>query len=269
MNVNPMIIPTVVIGYVLFRVGEAVHVRHPSRIAAAMSVIAGVLLAAPGILYTTYYLHFFDDAAWFYEFRSWRYTEVLGGGVGFIAGYLASALHFGPNAVRGRLILTVALLWMLIPYAKMIVLPVNLDAMDDEWSDGVCIQTSSASCGPSCVATLLKQEGLATTEREIAEESYTCRTGTENWYMARTLRRRGFSVDFAVDPPQPDTLRYPAIAGVKLGGRYGVGHFITVLDATPDEYVIGEPLDGRLTIPRDAVHRRYYFTGFFMVVGEA
>ncbi len=81
-------------------------------------------------------------------------------------------------------------------------------------------------------------------------------------------RRRGLSVDFLTVGPQPEVLRHPAIAGVRLGSGGGAGHFVTVLDATEEHYIIGEPLHGRLAIPRGEVHRRYYFTGFFMVVGE-
>jgi hypothetical protein len=266
MNVNPLVIPTLAVGCLVFRLGETVRRRQNSRAAIAGTTVVGLVLAFPAVLFAAYYLHLFDDAAWFYEFRSWRFVELAGAGIGFPAGYAASWIRSGPAIVRRGLVLGVAVLAMLVPYAKGIFFPVNLSGMRDQWSDGVCLQSSSASCGPSCAATLLKQAGIEATEREIAAECYTCTTGTENWYMARALRRRGLLVDFATDGAQPEALRCPAIAGARLGTRHGAGHFIAVLDATEGAYVIGDPLQGRLTIPRDEIHDRYYFTGFFMVV---
>jgi hypothetical protein len=266
MNVNPLVIPTVVIGCLLFLLGKALNRRQSSRPTIACAALGGLVLAFPGAMFAAYYLHLFDDAAWFYEFRSWRFVELAGAGIGFPAAYAASWISVGPAIARRGLVLGVAVLVMLVPYAKSVFFPVNLNAMSDQWSDGVCLQSSPSSCGPSCAATLLKQAGIETTERAIAEECYTCATGTENWYLARALRRRGLQVEFAADGARPKVLRCPSIAGVRLGTRHGAGHFIAVLDAMEGAFVIGDPLQGRLTIPRDEIQNEHHFTGFFMVV---
>ncbi|MND07919.1 hypothetical protein D3C83_302190 [compost metagenome] len=46
----------------------------------------------------------------------------------------------------------------------------------------------------------------------------------------------------------------------------GVGHFIAILGETPDAYVIGEPMSGRLVVPKSRIEKTYDFTGFFMIV---
>ena len=33
-------------------------------------------------------------------------------------------------------------------------------------------------------------------------------------------------------------------------------------------YVIGEPMSGRLIVPKSRIHATYDFTGFFMVIGK-
>ena len=61
-------------------------------------------------------------------------------------------------------------------------------------------------------------------------------------------------------------LPYPSVAGVKLPG--GVGHFIAVLGETDDAYIVGEPMSGKLIVPKARIGTTYNFTGFFMVVGK-
>jgi hypothetical protein len=53
-------------------------------------------------------------------------------------------------------------------------------------------------------------------------------------------------------------------AGVTL--RDGAGHFIAVLAETPTEYVFGDPLTGRIAVPKNLVNKQFRFTGFFMAV---
>ncbi len=268
MNVNPMVVPTLALAFGLFGVGQHLARTSPSPRSTVLFAVLGALLASPAVLFAAYYLHLFDRAEWFYELRAARFTEILGGGIGFPAGYLWRALRSGRYAsgvLAGGAVPAVALLCLLTPYSKSVLLPINPATMQDRWSDDICLQSTTSTCGPACVATLLRARGQDITERQIARESYSCASGTENWYMARALRRRSIAVDFLVVEPQPDALKYPAIAGVKLGGEQGLGHFIAILGRTGEEYTIGDPLEGRLVVSLDEARRRYHFTGFLMV----
>ena len=98
----------------------------------------------------------------------------------------------------------------------------------------------------------------------MAQEAFTYRGGTEIWYLARALRRRGFDADFVFQHPDSSLVPAPSIAGVVLPG--GAGHFVAILSSTPERVIIGDPLSGRIEINRSSLKNRYRFTGFFLVV---
>jgi hypothetical protein len=75
-------------------------------------------------------------------------------------------------------------------------------------------------------------------------------------------------VDFVFEPDVKNPWPFPSIAGVRLSASGNSGHFITILDHVGDKYVIGDPLEGRVTKSRDEFMETYVFTGFFMVVRE-
>lgn len=237
-----------------------------------MVFLLGSVLALPGLLMATYYLHLFDDAQWFYEFRALPYSELTAGGAGLLAGFLyrRSSRWRVPLRTIGMAAFPCALaLGLLVPYLKPIILPVDWNLFRDRWSEGVCIQSTSASCGPACVATLLRVAGHQVTERQIARECYTYARGTENWYMVRALERRGVPATIVVNDAAALQLQPPCVAGVRLGGARGAGHFVAVIERTRDGYVIGDPLRGRLIIGEPESTSAYYFTGFFIKVTAA
>lgn len=128
------------------------------------------------------------------------------------------------------------------------------------------MQSTLSTCGPASTATILNSLGAKTSERELATECHTYQGGTESWYLARAIRRRGFEAAFRIEPENPPSLPSPAIAGVVLRG--GAGHFIAVLSQTPDRAVIADPMKGKLVLDRASLLRLYHFTGFFLVVGR-
>lgn len=147
----------------------------------------------------------------------------------------------------------------------MLVTPSSSAEYSALWRDNVCMQSTMSSCGPASAATLLKAMGYAITERELARDSFTTRTGTEVWYLARALQRRGFTVRYRMTTGAPTPLPHPAIAGTWFAGSKGAGHFIAILDKTRDHYLIGDPLVGPTQIKLVDLHP-YTFSGFFMVV---
>ena len=155
---------------------------------------------------------------------------------------------------------------LFIPYMKSVVAPLDLTTLAAECRDGVCLQSTPSTCGPSSVATLLRMFNIEETEKTLAREAYTSSGGTENWYLARALRRRGFPVEYVVADRPVTRLPYPSVAGVVLPG--GAGHYISVLGETDSAWVVGDPMYGRVTVPKSRPGAAYNFTGFFMVVGK-
>jgi ABC-type bacteriocin/lantibiotic exporter with double-glycine peptidase domain len=137
---------------------------------------------------------------------------------------------------------------------------------EDRWSENVCLQNSESSCGPASAATLLRFFDKPASEKQIAEESFTSRRGTENWYLIRTIRRHGLEAKYLIHQPGDLDLPFPAIVGVRLGGNGGAGHFIAVLAKEGKDFVIGDPLIGREILSAHELLERYYFTGFSIIV---
>jgi hypothetical protein len=266
---NYLLIPTLLIAAVLFGLGVWWARRAPNGAGFYALCGLGALIAVPGVLFAAYYLKIFGEPLWLYQFRSLPFTELTAGGAGLLAGLLHGRLSGGERfrRIAGRRFFPVILaLGLLAPYLKPLVRPPRWDQFQDRWSEDVCLQTSESSCGPACAATLLRQFHKTVAEEQLARAAFTSRTGTENWYLARTLRGHGLEARFAFEPDVNKPWPFPAIAGVRMPSLGNAGHFITVLDRIGDKYVVGDPLHGRIVQSQSELREKYDFTGFFMVV---
>ena len=262
---NYWLIPTFALGFALFGLGVVAGRRTAG--AAFYSVLIIALLAAiPGIVFDLYYFKVLGEPIWLYQFRSLPGSELTAAGSGFLAGWLhgrSSQWERFQKTCGSRIFAILLFFGLLGPYVKPILRPPLWDQFQDQWNGEVCLQTSESSCGPACAATLLRKLGKPASEKQIARESFTSRNGTENWYLARTLRRQGDRVQFVLQSDTNQSWPYPAVAGVRLGNS---GHFITVLNRHGDQYVIGDPLGGAHTQSQASWCQIYQFTGFFMTV---
>ncbi len=266
MSVNPAIFPTALLAGLTFWAGLAAGRRAGSRRARGWLLALGALLALPGALLDVHYLHVLDRAAWYYSLRAVPWIEVSAG----LAGFLGGVIWRLPASVRGRrlrfagpLCLAVMTLALLVPYAKQLLTPLAWPDAPAGWRDGICRQSTPATCGPASAATLSKSLGVVADERELARESFTTSTGTECWYLARALRRRGLRVEFLVVDPRTGAIPCPAIAGEGAGGA---GHFVALLERLPAGYVVADPLGGRMVVPEERLRRFGTLTGFFMTL---
>ena len=269
---NLLFVPTFVVALGLFLYGRRIATNVSSVRLILVAGVVAVLAAVPALLFVAYYAHVLDTAAWFYAFRTVPYTELTASGLGFGAGMAAGMINRIPLVNSSRLLtrLTPAVLLLclslviLAPYAKPLLIPIQTLLMD-RWKDGICIQTTPSTCGPSSAATLLNYFGIHATERELARECFTCGSGTENWYLARALWRRGVQTDVQIVAAQTPRPPFPSIAGTEYGGRGGSGHFITILAEENGQYLIGDPLSGRMALSSEKLRSRYFLTGFFLV----
>lgn len=228
--------------------------------------VAALACAFPAALMAAYYLHLYDDALWFYQFRSLPFTELSAALAGLPAGMIHAWLAKRARLL-GMLVPALLLLGLFVPYVKPVIAPLDVERLKAVCKDGVCLQTAASTCGPASAASVLRLFGVEETEKTLAREAFTTASGTENWYLARALRRRGFDVRYEILPRPMVKLPHPAVAGVKLPG--GIGHFIAILGETPDAYIIGEPMSGKLIVPKARIGTAYSFTGFFMVVEKS
>lgn len=253
MNVIPATVPTFLLAGGFFAAGMYCY---PRRL--WLSLAVGALLALPCALAIFYYTHLLDHALWYFELRTVPWIELTFSGMGFLGGFVqrwvAAETRMGRLAVPA---LFAAII--LVPFMKPILEPLDVSALEDKCKGNVCLQSSGSTCGPASAATLLRGLGIPATERELAVESYTYPGGTEAWYLARAIRRKGADAEFVFSK---DTLPSPSIAGVKMGG----GHFIAIEMATQDAVTFVDPLTGESTATPADLRARYRFTGFFLQV---
>ncbi len=230
--------------------------------------VIGILFAIPALLSAAYYLHFFDDLVWYYEFRALEFGELLACGLGILGGAFSGWSRRSETLRKsvGKLSIPLVVATMLaMPFLKPILMPLNLDSIGDKWSGTACLQTTKTTCGPCATAALLRLHGLVATEQELAAEARTSARSTEVWYLMRAMRKRGLNVHVEITSPQPATLPNQGLAGVRLGGSSGPGHFVAILSRQGDQYEIADPLHGTRLAPLSELQEQYYFTGFFTV----
>lgn len=224
--------------------------------------LAAILLAIPGASFAGYYAHLIPEPAWYVEFRSWRGSEGMLILVGIAGGVAASlmSLIFKALCFFGVALSTI------IPFLKPVIGPIPDSAFRDHWDGAVCLQSTPSTCGAASVATALRGHGLTIHERELAREAYSYANGTEVWYLARAVRKRGCEVQWKIlsqfDPEVP----LPAVAGVLLGN---LGHFIAIRSRDGDQFQIGDPIRGDETLSLEELLSRYQFTGFHMSIRPA
>ena len=263
MHFNSLTIPTILCSAALFLTGVNLERKAGSPANRLALTVAGFALAAPGLLFDLYYFHLFDRAAWFYNFRAVRFSELATCGRGLAAGALHSWLR--STSLGGKVAVPATLFVLVfIPFAKPILVPLDFDRLQDRWSSEVCLQSTPSTCGPASAATVFRALGKTASEKQLATECFTYSGGTEIWYIARAFRRRGFSAQIFTQSTDSVSFPSPAIAGVVLGG--GAGHFIAILGDAPTQVTLGDPLKGRLIVNKAELQHIYHFTGLFLVI---
>jgi hypothetical protein len=254
----------VVVAIVLMVFGIKLARLFENTATGVLLTLSAVVLAMPAVLFTFYYAHLFDSWSWFYQFRSIPGSEFLASGIGLLVGMLSQRCG---RTRKGRvflcpLIRVMMLIILLIPYLKPLFAPLRYDKICDRWAGSVCRQTTQSTCGPASAATVLKYFGISATEAQIAKECHTSAYGTENWYIARALRRRGLSAIFHTSFP-PGELPLPCIAGVNLPTG---GHFVAILPESDGRCMIADPLRQTQHCPTEEFFSRFKSTGFFMEI---
>ena len=255
---NPIGIAAIVFSVVGFAVTHKL-LRHRSIPVRIRFLCAFALLAVPSILFAVYYLHVLPEYGWFYTLRSWPGSEFLVIFLGCAGGAAASLIP------RMLLILPLfaALVMAVIPHIKPLFVPLSDDEFKDKWQGNACLQSTASTCGPASVATILRQFGINTTEREIARAAFSYEGGTEAWYLARYVRSRGLSAHFVFGPTFSPEAGQPALVGVRMGRA---GHFIAVLNVHDDQVRVADPLGGETRMSLTEFRHLYEFTGFHMVI---
>lgn len=262
---NPLFWPTLLLAVLCFWLGQRWHLRAANHRRVTWCV--GLLASVPGILFVLYYTKLLGEPLWLYRFRAVPGTELSAAGLGLLAGILQASRTNTPRLRKftSALGFPVVFTFMLCaPHLKPLLRPLQLPAAANAATAGVCRQSTPSTCGPASAVTLARLAGVELDEHQLARECFTSGRGTENWYLARALRRHGLKVEFMKLPLDTGDLPHPAIAGVVLS--YGTGHFIPILGKEGTNYIIGDPMIGREVKSLAELREEYQFTGFFLIV---
>lgn len=210
-------------------------------------------ISFPGLLYTLYYLHFFDDWVLFYSIRSCVIFNYYPSLLGLAAASLALMLR---PWYRIAFIVLLLLPFVIIPFSKQLLNPLDVSSLTDNWEEDVCRQSTPSTCGPASAATLLKHlSGKKLSEAQIAKGALTTGTGTEAWYLAQYIKHQGCKINILTKMRSPVS---PSIAGIDMGG---IGHFVVVFGVSDKGVEIADPLDGKKSLVDP---RSLRFTGFYL-----
>lgn len=240
--------------------------RHAQKMPKSRQILWFIvfgILAVPGASFIFYYLHLVDPPTWYYQFRSIRGVEFVLTFIGVAGGFSAALL---PRVVRSLPLAGVIML-TLVPHLKPFLGPLDDEEFKEQWSGGICLQSTGSTCGPASTCTILKSFGIEAKEAkeaDLAREAYSYGSGTESWYLARAIRNRGFQAVFRRGEGLDDSIQFPAVVGVLLSG--GAGHFIPILGKEGDSYVLGDPLRKKEMRTREELEQSYEFTGFYLEI---
>jgi len=174
-----------------------------------------------------------------------------------IALFTTASPHMGSRLSRSGLLGLSLILWVsgtdrLLATARFD--PSSMDGRIDE--SGVCRQTTDYTCGAAAAATLLHRYGIESDEREMAEHCWTnSLTGTDELCVARGLRRKlaGTGLEPRLSVATWDELvAWGGPAAVTVKFELFVDHWVVVLSVVGDRVEIGDPIDGRLVIPKES-----------------
>lgn len=265
MFINYGIFVAITLGIILFIIGQRLSRTMNRKILKTVLYSVAILFCIPNFLFVAYYLHILNEPLWYVKFRSISNIEVLSSFIGFFFGFITfrdKSFWKIKLEVLNKYIFIICMFLILIPYIKPILRPVRWNAeFLNRWENGVCLQSTSSTCGLAALATVFNYYGILKNEEEIARASFSSSSGTENWYLIRYAKKNGLEIDVLnknnlVDVP------VPSIIGTFVNG--GIGHFITILGKEGERFVVGDPLKGRLLLTESEFNKYYTFSKFVL-----
>ena len=135
-------------------------------------------------------------------------------------------------------------------------------------SDGICLQSTPYTCGPAAAVTALRKLRLSTEEGQIAILSCTSeQEGTPVDMLADGLQHEYANGGLAVKCRAFKNISELRQAGLTLAViKYSLieDHWVTVLEVTDSEVIVGDPLAGLARLPHDEFCKRWRFVGIVL-----
>lgn len=265
MYFNRAIFPAVIIGIILFIIGQRTSRAVSGKPVRILLGFVFILLCIPNFLFGAYYMHFINEPVWYIKFRAIDNIELLSSLTGLFFGFVTfKDESFGKIKLKvfNKYIFVICMLLIIVPFIKPIIRPVSRNSQfQDRWKDGVCLQSTGSTCGPAALATIFNYYGISKSEEEIARAAFSSSSGTENWYLIRYAEKNGLETEVSYKNSLND-VPVPSIIGTYINGR--IGHFITILGKEGDHFVVGDSLKGRLLLTEKEFNKYYTFSNFVL-----
>jgi len=134
--------------------------------------------------------------------------------------------------------------------------------------DGVCRQTTDYTCGPAAAVTALRRLALPAEEGQIGILSLTSSTtGTDPDILAEALqkeyRNRGLNSELCAFKDLAE-LKQAGLTLAVVKFAFLVDHFVTVLDVTETQVIVGDPLTGLDKLSYDDFLQKWRYTGIVL-----
>jgi|GEM_PF-3458080 len=260
-------IPALLICILTFCVFRLIYIRRSNAATRISLIITGFILAIPAVLFTSNYTLLIPYAPWFYYFHALPGIEMSSGLTGALLGVLYASSKLRPGKLNAPILTACTMIFLgllIAPFAKQMIYGINYSILENRWHDGICLQSSSYTCVPACITTLIRMQGGHITEPELASAAGSTSRGTEMWYMMRALRKPGYELRVHhVNPIQKAPV--PSVIGVKLGD---IGHVVVLLAKDKDGPVIGEPLRGRHKYTWKVFRKSYHPDGTCITISK-
>ncbi len=182
-----------------------------------------------------------------------------------------SALIPRLSILRQKIVLTIfvtiaSVVLFIIPFISPILVRNELENLETSFSDdGVCIQATDYTCGSASAVTALYQLGIKASEGEMAILAYTTpQTGTSDDLLANAIEKKYGSEGITCTYRRFNSIaeligNCPVIVVTKYS--FLVDHYVTVLQVTNDEVIIGNPAAGRKALTYDEFKRKWRSVG--------
>ncbi len=175
---------------------------------------------------------------WYIYVSCWHLPAAM-----FLCFHLLNRSRNRARRIRA-LLLSVILGGVVLWSARFFLLPSGVHELRDTWdADGICLQSTEWSCAPAACATLLNEDGIETTEAEMARLALARpRYGTNVLGMYRALKMLAEPHGLRVEVLRGDLdmlrrLRKPCL----ILSRFDVDHVNVVYVVTDGGAIVAEP----------------------------
>ena len=131
--------------------------------------------------------------------------------------------------------------------------------------NGICIQSNGYTCGPAAAVTALRHLGFDAEEGELAIlASTTPIRGTAPDSLCDAIRKRWGPHGLACELRYFSSIEELKAAGVTITViklSLLLDHYVTVLNITDDEVIVGDPLQGRRSLTHEELQKLWRHTG--------